>query len=553
MTEASAQANPSLSAPSAVAERASPSRDASQARTTAQRLRISRGTIVTTLYVLLALFASMPAWIVRFPPLQDLPFHTSTLRIIHDFHTPEFGFDRELELALDRTPYVFYYILGSALAHVMGVANANITLIVAYLAGTPLALRALLRALGKDERLSILIIPLLVNEMFMMGLLPFMFGIPVMFLALALTVRYFERLTGNAEARRTALRDGLLLSALCLVLFFSHVFPFGLFALGFVILFPWLHPRLWIRAGLPALPTMGALAWWLGTTESGKIALGAANADASERPVPLDQAMADMHLWLNDAFKDTTDELWFLVWCAVAVLALGLSQGDAQHGDRERPRPLARRFVLLPLACFLLYFVTPQSRGPVWLFSQRFPILMLMTAIPILRFPRGWRGGLVLVAALGVAIGSTLNVCAHFRAFERDEVGDIDEALAAIPPNRRVASLIFDKESKIVRWAPFLHFGAYYQFRKGGIVQFSYAGYAHWPYTYKPDHFPPQPGLPSGPARRYWEWRPETISAKDELYPYFDYVLTRGAGFAPPPGTFHVDWQGQHWTVWKRD
>ena len=38
----------------------------------------------------------------------------------------------DFELALDRTPYVLYYLIGSALAHVMGVANANVTLIVAY-------------------------------------------------------------------------------------------------------------------------------------------------------------------------------------------------------------------------------------------------------------------------------------------------------------------------------------------------------------------------------------------------------------------------------------
>ena len=38
-----------------------------------------------------------------------------------------------------------------------------------------------------------------------------------------------------------------------------------------------------------------------------------------------------------------------------------------------------------------------------------------------------------------------------------------------------------------------------------------------------------------------------------ELYPYYDYVLTRGDGFHPPAGTFHLAWSGEHWGVWQHD
>jgi len=30
-------------------------------------------------------------------------------------------------------------------------------------------------------------------------------------------------------------------------------------------------------------------------------------------------------------------------------------------------------------------------------------------------------------------------------------------------------------------------------------------------------------------------------------------VLTRGNGFHPPSGTFHVKWHGDRWTVWAKD
>jgi hypothetical protein len=230
------------------------------------------------------------------------------------------------------------------------------------------------------------------------------------------------------------------------------------------------------------------------------------------------------------------------------ILTFGLAQGDDDHA-----RPKSRLLVLLPVACFILYFTTGESRGPVWLFSQRFPVLFLFTIIPLLRFPRGARGWAMTGVALWVAIGSTVNVCKHYIRFQLEEVGDIDDAIAEIPPAQKVAALIYDKYSTVTHWAPFLHFGSYYQLNKGGVVEFTYAGYAHWPFDFKPGMYPPQPGLPPGPTRPRWEWSPEQIPVQGELYPYFDYILTRGAGFHPPPGTFHLKWHGERWQVWQRD
>src|SRR5580658_5359985 len=146
-------------------------------------------------YVVLALVVTVPAWIVRHPPIQDLPFHLATLRVIHDLHDPAFGFDQDFYLDIFHTEYVFYYLVGSSLAFVVGVFKANVVMMCGYLGGTVLALRTLLLALRKDERLALFVVPLLVNVMFVMGLLPFMIGVPFMFWGLALSIRYFEEPT----------------------------------------------------------------------------------------------------------------------------------------------------------------------------------------------------------------------------------------------------------------------------------------------------------------------------------------------------------------------
>ena len=63
---------------------------------------------------------------------------------------------------------------------------------------------------------------------------------------------------------------------------------------------------------------------------------------------------------------------------------------------------------------------------------------------------------------------------------------------------------------------------------------------------------PAKPSGQGGSARLRWEWTPEQVTIR-ELFPYYDYVLVRGGGFNPPPGTFHQKWHGDRWTVFERD
>ena len=482
--------------------------------------------------MLVAFFASAPAWIVKHPPLQDLPFHLATIRIIKSFHDPAFGFDQNFILTLGRTQYVIYYLFGAALATVVGVTAANVLLVSFYLGGTVLALRALLRALGRDERLCLLVVPLLYNALFLYGLFPFLLGVPIMLWALALSIGHFESPT---------VRSGVTLGLLALALFYSHIFPFGIFCIGFAAMFPWTKPSRWIRCAAPALPAFVVLACWATLTSAGRLASGAAT-DAADFRKPIDASIADLPNWFTNLLRDTTDEYGLVALAMVVVAALGLSLGDT-----DRSKPVGRAYVALPLACIVLYFALPESHGYIWLIAQRFPILFAITAIPLLRIPRGARGGIVTAAALAVGVYSSVNTCKHFVRFELEEVGDIDEAIAAIPMNQKVVALIYDKGSSIVNNQPFLHFGSYYQAQKGGVVMFTYAGYAHWPVDFAPGKYPP----PGTPARLRWEWTPELVSM-NEIYPYYDYVLTRGANFRPPLGTYHVAWRGDRWTVWQK-
>ena len=486
----------------------------------------------TLFYVAVAIVASAPAWVVRHPPLEDLPFHVATLRVVHSYGDPAFGFQRDFFLNLTGTQYALYYIVGSLLAYVLGVAHASVAMMCLYLGGTVLAMRALLQAIGKDERLCLFVVPLVVNTMFVFGLLPFMCGMPLMLLALAATVRHNEEPTRGR---------GVALGVIAVALFYAHVVPYAIFGVAFAALFPWTRPSRWLGAALPVVPSLGAVAWWIALSSQGKQSAGALS-QAFNHP-PLIESMARFPQWSIDVFRDSTDEWHAIALGVLALVAIGLSQGD-----RDRTRPVARALWVIPVVCTVMYFSTGSMLGDVWLFSERFPVPLLMSLVPLLRMPAGARGWLVTGLALVLAVSSTVNVCQHFIRFERDEVGDFDDALAVIPPDRRVAGLMYDKGSALINDVPFLHFVSYYQAEKGGLVQFSNAGALYWPVRWKEGHYPP----PGARPRLRWEWTPEQVTF-GELYPYYDYVLVRGYGFSPPAGTFHPVYRGSKWSVYARE
>jgi hypothetical protein len=498
--------------------------------TIAARLRAVRPT--TWLVVAVALAATAPAWIVRHPPVTDWPFHEATIRVLRSFHDPAYGFDAHYTLQLGRTQYIAYYLIGALLALAVGVKAAQVTLVSGYLAGTVLATRSLLLALRKDERLALLTVPLLYNVLFMFGLLPFLLGVPAMLLALALTIE---------QRRSPTLGRGVALAALVVLLFHLHFFPFGVFALGAMLLAPWTKPRAFVVYSAPFAPAVLLALRWMLFTDAGKLSSGAIFDRHAIRP-PL-QSLNELWQWLLDVGPDDKDELVFVGFVVVALLLSALAQGDPDDGADDA-RPLG----LLPIVCLGLYFVLEEGHGYLWIIAQRFPFLFLLLLVPMMRMPRGTRGELASSALVALATASIGIASQRFVRFELEEVGDIEEAIAAIPPRSKVAALVFDKGSRVVHHAPFLHFGSYVQTARGGLVQFSYAGYAHWPFDYLPGRAPP----PGGPARLRWEWTPEQTNATGELGTYYDYVLTRGAGFDAERNGFRARFQGERWAVWER-
>src|SRR6185312_13227615 len=332
-------------------------------------------------------------WIVRHPPLQDLPFHIATIRVIHDFNDPALHFSDFYKLEIFHTAYVGYYLVGSFFAYFVGAYRANVLLMCLYLGGTPLALRELLKSLGKDERLCLFAVPLVVNVMFTYGLLPYVIGFPVMFLAMAWAARDIEKPT-----RKT----GITLAVLGVVLFFAHVLPFFLFGVAYILFFPWLRPSKWIRAALPAVPSVLLAGWWFFGSAAGAAAEHGHASGGIFRSPPLGESFQQVLQWSTNVFTDQSDEKWLLCLVLAAILGIGLAQGEV-----DRSNHLSRKYFFVVLVCIAGFVSLSDHLGDVWLLAQRFPVPGLLCAIPLLRLPRSpIRSALATGAILAVCYGS---------------------------------------------------------------------------------------------------------------------------------------------------
>lgn len=209
-------------------------------------------------------------------------------------------------------------------------------------------------------------------------------------------------------------------------------------------------------------------------------------------------------------------------------------------GESVRAGLVLRLLPLAPLA-LLLYFVTPSAYAWIWPIAQRFPLLAVLFLIPVLPAPPRAAAVLLSCALLALSFAEQRLVTHAFAEFDAREVGDFDAALAAIPPRKRVMGLIYARGSQQVKFAPFIHYVAYYQARKGGAVMFTFADFPQSPFRFREDARPPR-------VQPRWEWLPQLVRPADLTW--YEYVLVR-AGPSPCAHECTSVYRGNLWNVWR--
>lgn len=491
-----------------------------------------------------------PLCATRYLPIEDLPQHIAAIRVLHSFHDPAFGFQRYFEIDLFRTQYLAYYLLADGLAYVVDLELGNRLIVIACVMATPFALRYLLRALQRPELFALFALPLTYNAHLILGFINFLMAIPAALFGLGLCV---EQRVAPTRGR------AVLLALVAVFCFFSHVVPFAFLALGAVLIALGRSLRDGLLRVVPLVPAGLCALIWLARSPAGRATLTAAHgggAGPAPQYQPAALAWRDLPNWLTDVLygPEGLRELRWYAW----VLAIAFFAGcvcfayrrvrglrGPRAGDAPSPPSAAmlcwRLAPLAPLAV-LLYFVMPVGYDWIWPIAQRFPLLALLLAIPVLPRPPLPVNIVLALALLALSWSQLTRTARAFAAFDHEEVSELDRALAALPPAKRVMGLIFSRGSRYVKFSPFIHSVAYYQARKGGAVMFTFADFPQSPFRFREDDRPPR-------VKPRWEWLPQLVRASD--LGWYDYLLVRAG--APPcaGGRCELRLRAGMWSVWQ--
>ena len=492
----------------------------------------SRRLVFELAFAVAALSLAGPLFVARYVPIQDLPQHVAAVRVLHDFHAPQLGFERWFEVHWASTQYVAVYFAAHLFAYLLGPVVATKAVLGASLVALPYALRALLQSLHRPVSYALLVVPLVYNTQLVLGFLNFMLGLPLMLFGLALFVRCREQPT---RARL------VVLSVVAILCFLSHVVPYGMLLLGALALS---ERRRLLRGALPFVPSLLLASAWSASTPAGKAfsTLSTSGALFASRE-PLASRIAEASFWLNDVLWTHEDEhaLFGTFTLLVIVVAAGVI-ARFRHRTESDVAPRLRWFALLTPLCALLYLVLPSSYGFIWPIHARFVVLAWLFAIPLLPpTPPAVRSA-IAAAAFTLSLYVTHAVARAFTESAELEYAGLAHVIDQVPYGSRTAGLIYDPGSRFVRFSPFLHAVAWVQAERGGAVMFTFADFPASPFTFRDDNRPPRV-----PPR--WEWLPTRVAPERDLA-FYEYVLTRAA--PEPVRGFRRTANDGAWALWQR-
>lgn len=474
--------------------------------------------------LVLSVLNILPLFAATMLPFTDLPEHVAVMASLAHYFDPAWRVAEHYIVVLGRSQYLLYHFVGAALTLVVRDATlANRLLLAAVGISYPFALRSLLRAFKRDERLAVFGLMIFWNRALVVGFLPYIASIPVLVYALSLFVRFVRE---EYVARRR-----LWLAVLSVVLFYLHLNGYLVFVVcvGALVLVRsaeewkraeharrvrsivrgWLAHVAWLSPSLVC-----ATAFWAvgkmtihsdSLSEQGEI--GTMNAKRSAHAFVL---------WAHDLWWSHVDDACAAIfWGSFLLLFLfGLikrEKGANVYG-----------IAAIPFACTLaLYFLLPFRVGAGTMLNVRFAPVLALFAVVILQPPATRRTTAVLAALVLTSIVSITNSAWQIHRAEEEDVKGLDALLEKTSIGSRLLTLSFSERSGRSHFPPWVHVGAYHRVRHGGVAAFSFAELNHWPMQYRPSAAPPKKPLP------FWDFHP-CLFRNAEDGAYYDYILTRG-------------------------
>jgi hypothetical protein len=481
--------------------------------------------LVWPLLVALSTAAAIaPLWAGELLPYQDAPQHIAAVRVLADFHTPGFGFDKWFELDLGRLQYLGFYLPAAAIAKLTGPVIAVKLMLSLIAIATSAAFWMFLGAFGRDRRLAVFAPAVFHSTPLYLGFFNFVESVPLAFAVVALT----ERELRSPAAPRAAV---IAVAAAGLLWLHPSALAFALASAAVLALTSGESRRAIARALAPFAPAVilfGAWALQALATRDGP----GAPARTPPHWMGLKNQVLDL-LRFGNVLAGIWDELFVAALLALFVALVAI-----------RPRPWVQRGWRLPLLAALTlaaYMAAPFDMGYMgYIHTRALPFLVLL-AIASPSIAPGRKTGAILAAVVALQIGYQVRLAASYRAFDREaQAAELHQVLGAAEPGKRLIALPDLTQSRVVQFEPYLHFGAYYEVLRGGRARYNFAETPWTPVRFRQGTEPVSLG-------RSWEVKPLEFDLARAISDE-DYVLVRKP--LPAPQGFELVTRAGMWSLY---
>jgi hypothetical protein len=431
------------------------------------------------LYYLAVLLSIVPLWFGRYLPMVDMPGHAAIVTALQQLFLGDSRFTEAFEANLF-IPYLFGYALLYAVALLLPITVATKLVVSVAILFVPLLTGALLREIGADERWKWLAIPGSYSLAFYWGFLSYIVAFPIALLLLIQTIRF---------DRSATLANGLLVAALAVFLFFSHVIVMGFACMTAVVYLAGSRYKdlkgLLLRV-LPYTAPLPLVVFWLVT----RLATETSIQNAPVVYGPISQRL--LSFVVQPSGLDGLSLLGLGVTATIAFL----------------PRLAGARFAASParwlpfVVATLVFLAVPAYAFQTGFLYERFGIFLVPLWLVAWNAPEHPVRKLDWLAMSVILLWIFANV-GRFAAFAR-ETQHFDEILAAMEPGRKVASLVVENATPLFATPVYLHFPSWYQASKFGIVDFNFADFRMVVRYKHPQHPRITEGLVRDPTQFDW-------------------------------------------------
>lgn len=443
----------------------------------------------------ISLLATLPLAFVTYPPMVDLPQHAAQMGLLHSLQKPDFPFS-DLFWANWFSPYLLGYLLVWLVAPITGTALAAKLVVALCLAAFPPSVALLLQATGSDRRYAWLLIPTLYGFSFYWGFLNYIVAAPLGMLFLAALARHNRNATIGSAI-------GIALAIQCLFFFHALVWVLCL-AMGLLfVVFSNNSLLRRLRRSLLLLASLPMAAVWMAVT------------------IARDSQMKDGITWDMGFFRLDPFPLITGIQAESGGSLLGVALFAIPVLLGGRPSRKPERIIPFAGCLFVLLFWPDAFLGNSFTY-QRFAIYLLPFFLLMLEPMSGdfssRRDRFLCAAVLVLAVGHTAGKSLAMAAFERESSG-YREVIAHMNPRHRALSLVMDRYSEFFRGPVYIHFPAWYQAEKQGVVDFNFANFYVQVVRYRLNKTPE-----AGPG---FEWRPKSFNWKKHGADQYEYFVVR--------------------------